>query len=125
MKLTLSYDEAREIIRNFYNNAKMEVDFVEVAVPSSYKVVLTAESKSQAQLNSRKIGLIKEIRAITMMGLKEAKDESESSKTTILKTGLARYEGEKLINSINSDLKAYFSLEAEYSSKGDVQTLDI
>lgn len=71
-----------------------------VAVAGASAIASPAEEKTEfnvvlADAGSNKIGVIKEVRAITSLGLKEAKDLVEGAPKT-LKEGVTKEEAEKI-----------------------------
>ena len=79
---------------------------VAVAAPSAGGSETVAEEKSEfdlllAEVGSNKIAVIKEVRTITGLGLKEAKDLVESAPKP-LKQGIAKAEAEEMKKSLEA-----------------------
>lgn len=123
MKLTVTYDEARELIKELYGKKDLIVEFVDQAVIKSYRIMLYASDKKEAAKEGNKIALIKAIKGINQMGLAEAKAESEGETDTVLVANISRSEVESIRTS-NSGVRKYLKVEPEYAAPTTTSVLD-
>lgn len=124
MKLIVTKEEAQEIIRNFYKNPILEVEFTNYSAPWLFKIVLDGRAKTNATAAGLKIQLIKEVRVLTNWTLTSAKSATEGPTTAILQRKLTEKAAKDLIGTLAPCVQEYFSIKAECPSP-DVQTLDI
>ncbi|WP_066403759.1 50S ribosomal protein L7/L12 [Aliarcobacter cryaerophilus] len=94
----LSVLELSELVKEF--EEKFGVSAQPVAVAGAVVAVEAAEEKTEFDViivdsGDKKINVIKEIRAITGLGLKEAKDAAEQTPSTI-KEGISKADAEAI-----------------------------
>jgi large subunit ribosomal protein L7/L12 len=97
---TLTVMEAAELVKKLEEKWGVSAAAVAVAAGPAAAAAAPAEEKTEfnvilAAAGANKINVIKEIRAITGLGLKEAKDLVEGAPKTV-KEGVAKADAEKM-----------------------------